>query len=510
MHATTSATFRRRESEPAAIRPKSMHCNSRRDSLPISNFKMQDLVRQDQEKSKLVERMSTDLGVSRSAERNLIKEVQELKDAEATMRSNIEVMTERISTQKEIIIKSESLWSNLPGTVKNLKILFNETKRMRLDREICEAKEENLSDIIADLAENNYKRLEEMAFLKLSMTGKLVDKGRSRSDEIHDLQNRIQELLLTVGAKNKKIEKIENRVANLTDSLQEQLVAVRELREGKEALDATVLNLNQRIEHLNKIIASYTTAPIVRGRSPVNNEKPMKFGKGIPPANALPVSVSSRIPNKVLSPPACRTVKKVSYCTLPPQIHGYSMPVDIPHTVSEESHHLSESEDVTSVMKATILDIEFVSEVIPQGTEGASETPHSDSLQSDSLQSDLRQSDSLQSDSLQSDSLESELKSNASECSVAATDEVYPLCETEDKTQVRVMTDNTSVDVDVNVDIDNDKIESFEKIEIELKILKNKEKGKDKDCSQMDDVCSITSTSSLTAGSNETHSFNFI
>ena len=506
MHATTSATFRRRESEPAAIRPKSMHCNSRRDSLPISNFKMQDLVRQDQEKSKLVERMSTDLGVSRSAERNLIKEVQELKDAEATMRSNIEVMTERISTQKEIIIKSESLWSNLPGTVKNLKILFNETKRMRLDREICEAKEENLSDIIADLAENNYKRLEEMAFLKLSMTGKLVDKGRSRSDEIHDLQNRIQELLLTEGAKNKKIEKIENRVANLTDSLQEQLVAVRELREGKEALDATVLNLNQRIEHLNKIIASYTTAPIVRGRSPVNNEKPMKFGKGIPPANALPVSVSSRIPNKVLSPPACRTVKKVSYCTLPPQIHGYSVAMDIPHTVSEESHHPSESEDVTSVMEATILDIELVSKVIPQGTEGVSEIPHSDSLQSDSLQSD----------SLQSDSLESELKSNASECSVAATDEVYPLCETEDNTQVRVMTDNTSVDVDVNVDIDNDKIESFGKIEIELKILKNKEKGKEKGkdkvkcCNQMDDVCSITSTSSLTAGSNEIHSFNFI
>ena len=476
----SSMSFRngRRESEPGIMRPKSMQCLSRRDSLPNSNFKIQDFIRQDQEKSKLVEMMSADLGVSRSAERNLTIELQALKDSETTMRSNVEIMTERISTQKEIIDKYQNIWSNLPGTVRNLKILFNETKRMRLDRDMSEAKEENLSEIIADLAENNYRRLEEMAFIKLSMTGKMVDEEKSSLGEIHVLKSRIQELLLIERAKNVRIDQLEKFLVTVTESLQEQLKSVRELREGKQVLVETVLSLTRRIEHSgsNEITASHNITETARSNSPTNSNESTGLEEVMPSGTASPTGTPACPQSEDISSPTRRTGRRMrdlpelSY--LPLQNGGDTLPMDLPRVRAEIEVEGKKQEKEPSPLKSS-----------------------GDRTDTESSNRDINLFSQISLKGVEEFPIILKSESNISGCSVAVTDDLYPGHSSADIDHGTISKEDTAPRVGGS---ETDTFGNFDDV---LKSFRESHDG------QTDDICSLTSTSSLTTETVNTFSF---
>ena len=208
--------------------------------------------------SAIVDKLSLELEKSRLEERNLSHELEVVKYSERVLKASVNSLNEKIIKQMDTISRSQSMLSMLPDTVKNLKIIFNETKKMRIDKTTHETTQENMSDIIADLAEDNYKRLEETAFLKLSLTGKKFENDRQDSAENASLKSRIQELVKNEEIMSSKIDELEHQLIgehflqlSLSKSLNEAQVTVSALRESNETLFQEVDSLNERIGQQN-------------------------------------------------------------------------------------------------------------------------------------------------------------------------------------------------------------------------------------------------------------------
>lgn len=215
--------------------------------------------------SAIIEKLSSELEKSRREERNLSHELEVVRYSESVLKISVNSLNEQIIKQTDTISRSQRMLSILPDTVKNLKIIFNETKKMRKDKTTHETTQENMSDIIADLAEDNYKRLEETAFLKLSLTGKKFEIERQDSAENASLRSRIHELATNEKIMCSKIDELEHQLIgehflqlSLSKSLDEAQVTVLALRESKESLLEEFDSLNEHIRHQNTI--SFTAA----------------------------------------------------------------------------------------------------------------------------------------------------------------------------------------------------------------------------------------------------------
>lgn len=271
----------RRLSEPTYPRPPEKRIISKEKHHSITQNTNHPSSR-DQAHLATIDKLSLELEGCRITERNLAHELQVMKNSERVLKASVSSLNEQIVMQMETISRSKSMLSMLPDAVRNLKIIFNETKKMRLDKTTHETTQGNMSDIIADLAEDNYKRLEETAILKLTLSGNKFDCDKQDSVENTLLKGRIQEFAIKERIMSSKIDELERKLigehflnSSLSKSLDEAHATVLILREGKAELFRNIDSLNERIRQQN--IA--TTAATHAANHPSPSKYPYHYGE---------------------------------------------------------------------------------------------------------------------------------------------------------------------------------------------------------------------------------------